>query len=142
MNDARIIVDGGTINTHPGRMYGAFRTIIHTTTEGITTTYQTKPIKVVTDLFGDCNQAEFLAALYGVKNLEKQIVSMGLDPREYSVHIVSDSKNMVYQTRGEWNIRSDIIQALRERLQDRLDNFRFYYLRWVPRKIIYSELGC
>lgn len=142
MNDVRLITDGGTRLSNPGDMYVAYRFIVYSGGAGNTTKIQTAPTIVDLHRHGTNNQAEYLAVIYGTNALIQYLMDSNENPGDYSIHLMSDSENLVNQVSGRFKINVEHLRELQKQILNITKLFRTRYFRWVPRKRILIELGC
>jgi ribonuclease HI len=75
------------------------------------------------------NVAEYVAL---TKALEK-VRSLGLEDNE--IEVVSDSRLLVMQIKGEFAVKARRLIPLHERVKEMLKHFKSVNFRWVPREM-------
>ena len=139
MNDIRITTDGGTRGSNPGSIYIAYSiSIASTDASGKTSKWIIPPKIKELNIVGDNNLAEYLAVLFALS----EVVHIVKNTDQYSISIVTDSQNMMLQLRGESAIRKQNIKNIHAEVLQKTQQFRLFYIRWVPRKKIVRNLGC
>lgn len=77
--------------------------------------------------YGTSNQSEYLSLLVLLKTLET------INPSD--VRIYGDSKLVVEQVRGKWNIREDSHRVLARKCQKILKQHPGWLIDWIPREM-------
>lgn len=80
------------------------------------------------------NEAEYLALLKTLDLINEKVAGSG-------GHIIrSDSKLVVNQVKGEWQVKEPRLRELNDRAKDAIQKLGSVTLEWVPRKENYAGL--
>ncbi len=131
--DYTLTFDGGA-DPNPGRAYGSYHIRTRAGRERLESRIQ----------FGDRmtnNQAEYLALLYGVRDLVTTIERVGKRPEHYTVEVWGDSSLVIKQLRGEWQVKDAKMQPLYTETSQVLARFKKVKLNWHDRSNSVRILG-
>lgn len=131
--DYTLTFDGGA-EPNPGKGYGSYHIKTRSDRERLESRIQ----------FGDPitnNQAEYMALLYGLKDVIRTIEKAGKSPDKYTVDIWGDSSLVVKQLRGEWQVKDAKMRPLFEETGLALRRFKRFKLNWHDRSNSVRILG-
>ncbi len=131
--DYTLTFDGGA-DPNPGKGYGSYHLKTRAGRERLESRIQ----------FGNQitnNQAEYMALLYGVRDLVKTIEKAGKSPENYTVEVWGDSSLVIKQLRGEWKVKDAKMAPLYEETLKTLRRFKRYKLNWHDRSNSVRLLG-
>jgi ribonuclease HI len=135
-----IVSDGGSIHNgaDDAAAYGSFNI---RTADGK---------QIVTTIHFDAgttnNEAEYLALIRALEDLVGRIEDARANPKQFNVHIISDSQVMLYQVNlgdelPQYSCRAPNLISLRDQVRQLLGRFREVKLEWVRREFIVGVLG-
>ena len=122
--DYTIVFDGGS-RGNPGPAYGSYQ-IAHRDGEAYIRRLE---LGVATN-----NVAEYRTLIAALEDLTERIRQAGQDPADYTVEVKGDSRLVIRQVRGEWQVREPHLRPLCDRVRTLLSRFREARLTWHPRE--------
>lgn len=131
--DYTLTFDGGA-DPNPGRGYGSYLLRTRAGRERLQSRIQ----------FGDNltnNQTEYMALLFGLRDLIETIEKAGKQPEKYTVDIWGDSSLVIKQLKGEWQVKDAKMRPLFEQTGQALRRFKKARLNWHDRSNSVRLLG-
>ncbi len=130
--DLSLLVDGGS-RGNPGFGYGSFRL---TDREGHDRIVRLEFEDLVTN-----NQAEYRTLIAALEAAIAHALEHGWPPERLSLSITSDSKLVVEQITGRWQVRQPQLRHLYRRARALLGRFGEVEITWRPRSEVAAVLG-
>jgi ribonuclease HI len=127
-----IVFDGGS-QGNPGRAYGSF---VITRSGKRTGPPQRKEFGRGTN-----NEAEYLALLAGLEELNQQLVEQGISPAEVNLKIFGDSSLVINQLDGSWKTKDVRMRTLKEEALEQVSGYHTVQFIHQPRYRSYAVLG-
>lgn len=129
---ATLIFDGGS-KGNPGQGYGSYL---------IEWNGEAQPVRRLT--FGDDmtnNEAEYETLIAGLEDILGQLEAQGISPDQVTLDVRGDSRLVINQLAGEWQVREPRLQHRWERASTLLAHFGHVTLRHQPRVASIERLG-
>ena len=87
------------------------------------------------------NEAEYQSLIASLEDLTEVIEAAGKDPGNYSVQIQGDSRVVINQVTGEWQVKAPNLVPLYRQVQELLSGFGSVTVAWQPREKSVEILG-
>ena len=87
------------------------------------------------------NEAEYQSLIASLEDLTEVIKDAGKDPGNYSVQIQGDSRVVINQVTGEWQVKAPNLVPLYQQVQELLSGFGSVTVAWQPREKSVEILG-
>ena len=87
------------------------------------------------------NEAEYQSLIASLEDLTEVIKAAGKDPGNYSVQIQGDSRVVINQVTGEWQVKAPNLVPLYQQVQELLSGFGSVTVTWQPREKSVEILG-
>jgi len=87
------------------------------------------------------NEAEYQSLIASLENLVGIIRAAGKDPGNYSVQVQGDSRVVINQVTGEWQVKAPNLVPLYRQARELLAQFGSVTVAWQPRQQSVAILG-